>query len=57
MIEPEKMTMGDLRKRTGHIPDDVPVRLMIEFDKQYEDSLREVICHKDYVLLMGLERI
>ena len=59
---PDTKTVGDLIDMLNKYPRDVPVSLWIEFDSQYQDSLREVATTSkdgivDHVTLMGLERI
>ena len=54
---PKIKTVGELIERLKSLDPQLPVSLMIEFEGQYEDSLREVIELNNRVVLMGLERI
>lgn len=50
-------TVGELIEALKKEDPNKKVSLLIEFDGQWEDSLREIISTKDRIILMGLERI
>ena len=61
---PSKKTVGELIDELSTLPRDLPVSLLIEFDSQYEDSLRGIVVatmtsdesKTQRVILTGLER-
>lgn len=50
-------TVKDLIEALSKLDPNKPVSLLVEFDGQYEDSLRNIIDTNNRVVLMGLERL
>lgn len=51
------LTVKDLMERLSKLDPNLRVSMIIEFDGQWEDSVREVIQARDRIVLMGVERL